>query len=303
MLKIVNVNKKFGEKTVLLNINMEVADGEVYGLVGANGAGKTTFMSILAQVLTPDSGEVWVDGKRIRNMNDLAGNIGFVVDIPAMFEYMTAHEYLTFLMRGQNFTKEEEKAKITQLLNAVGLRDIDKKRIKSFSRGMKQRMGIASGLVSNPKVVLLDEPSSALDPEGRVDVIGIIDSLRKQGKIVVLSTHILADVDRVCDRVGLVVRGNLVIEGKLEEVLEKYTKPIICVESKEPEAIIKAVKRLSSFVSATLVNGGAEIECKPGKVDAMFKKIIGLGLPLRGIYVKRPTIEEVFIQANREVRE
>ncbi len=303
MLKIININKKFGDKTVLSNLNLEIADGEVYGLVGANGAGKTTFMSIVAQVLNPDSGEVWVDDKRIRSMNDLSGNIGFVVDIPAMFEYMTAAEYLTFLMSGQNFSREEEKAKIAALLSAVGLREVENKRIKAFSRGMKQRMGIASGLVSNPKVILLDEPSSALDPEGRVEVIGIIDSLRKQGKIVVLSTHILSDVDRICDRVGLVVRGNLVIEGKLEEVLRRYTKPIICVESPEPEAVVQAVKKLSFFVSATLVNGGVEIESKPKKVDDMFKKIISLEVPLRGIYIKRPTIEEVFIQANKEIRE
>jgi len=301
MFKVENIKKSFGDKEVLKNINLSIQSGEVYGLVGANGAGKTTLFNIIAQILKPDFGKVFVDDKQVKSANDLSQNIGYIIDIPAMFEYMTAYEYLDFLMSPLKLNKQQVREKSDYLLLAVGLKDVGNKRIKTFSRGMKQRMGIASGLVSNPKVILMDEPSSALDPEGRIDVVNIIELLRKQGKIILLSTHILTDVERVCDRVGLLVKGTLIIEGKIDEVLKKYAKPILRVETKKVDEVQKAIKRVRYIVKTTLINEGIDIECKEGKQRDLFKRISELDIPFDGIFFKKPTIEEVFIEANKEV--
>jgi len=302
MFKAENIQKSFADKQVLKGINLTIQNGEVYGLVGANGAGKTTLFNILAQILQPNEGRVFVDEKQIRSANDLNQNIGYIVDIPAMFEYMTAYEYLDFLMSPLKLSKQQIREKSDFLLQAVGLKEVGNKRIKTFSRGMKQRMGIASGLVSNPKVILMDEPSSALDPEGRVDVINIIQSLKKQGKVVLLSTHILTDVERVCDRVGLLVKGSLLVEGKIEDVLSKYAKPILRVETKEIDKVKAGIKTLKRYiVSVTENHSGLDIEFKQGKQEVLFKQIVGLDIAFEGIYFKKPTIEEVFIEANKEV--
>lgn len=302
MFKAENIQKSFADKQVLKGINLTIQNGEVYGLVGANGAGKTTLFNILAQILQPNEGRVFVDEKQIRSANDLNQNIGYIVDIPAMFEYMTAYEYLDFLMSPLKLSKQQIREKSDFLLQAVGLKEVGNKRIKTFSRGMKQRMGIASGLVSNPKVILMDEPSSALDPEGRVNVINIIQSLKKQGKVVLLSTHILTDVERVCDRVGLLVKGSLLVEGKIEDVLSKYAKPILRVETKEIDKVKAGIKTLKRYiVSVTENHSGLDIEFKQGKQEVLFKQIVGLDIAFEGIYFKKPTIEEVFIEANKEV--
>jgi len=302
MFKAENIQKSFADKQVLKGINLTIQNGEVYGLVGANGAGKTTLFNILAQILQPNEGRVFVDEKQIRSANDLNQNIGYIVDIPAMFEYMTAYEYLDFLMSPLKLSKQQIREKSDFLLQAVGLKEVGNKRIKTFSRGMKQRMGIASGLVSNPKVILMDEPSSALDPEGRVNVINIIQSLKKQGKVVLLSTHILTDVERVCDRVGLLVKGSLLVEGKIEDVLSKYAKPILRVETKEIDKVKAGIKTLKRYiVNITENHSGLDIEFKQGKQEVLFKQIVGLDIAFEGIYFKKPTIEEVFIEANKEV--
>ena len=302
MFKAENIQESFADKQVLKGINLTIQNGEVYGLVGANGAGKTTLFNILAQILQPNEGRVFVDEKQIRSANDLNQNIGYIVDIPAMFEYMTAYEYLDFLMSPLKLSKQQIREKSDFLLQAVGLKEVGNKRIKTFSRGMKQRMGIASGLVSNPKVILMDEPSSALDPEGRVNVINIIQSLKKQGKVVLLSTHILTDVERVCDRVGLLVKGSLLVEGKIEDVLSKYAKPILRVETKEIDKVKAGIKTLKRYiVSVTENHSGLDIEFKQGKQEVLFKQIVGLDIAFEGIYFKKPTIEEVFIEANKEV--
>ena len=301
MLRVENIQKSFAEKQALKGINLDIKNGEVYGLVGANGAGKTTFFNIIAQILKPDTGKIFVDDKQIKNTNDLYQNIGYILDIPAMFEYMSAKEYLSFLMSPLNFEKKEKEERIGNLLEVVGLRDVGAKRIKSFSRGMKQRMGIASGLVSNPKVILMDEPSSALDPEGRMEVVSIIETLKNQGKVVLLSTHILTDVERVCDRVGLLVRGKLVVEGHIDDVLSRYSKPMLRVETKEIEKVKEGIKKLRYVLNIEEKNNALEIECKPEKQQGLFKKVVGLDLVFQGVYFKKPTIEEVFIQANKEV--
>lgn len=303
MLKIEGINKSFGEKKVLEDINLSINQGEVYGLIGANGAGKTTLFNIISRVLLPDSGKVFVGDVELKVANDLKGKIGYILDIPAMFEYMTAYEYLEYISSPLKLNKEELISKSNEVLDSVGLKDVGNKRIKNFSRGMKQRMGIAAGLISNPEIILMDEPSSALDPMGRLEVIKIIENLRMNGKTVILSTHILSDVERVCDRVGLLVGGKIILEGTLHDVIDKYSYNIfsVYVDEKDYDKVISKAKENKYFVSAERYRDHIEIEYLDGGKSDMFKHLSKLSVDYHGIIKKEQSIEQIFILASKEV--
>lgn len=299
MLRLKNIKKSYNEKVVLRGVNLELESGQVYGLIGANGAGKTTLLNIIAGVASKNDGTVEIDNHVINNLNDIKGRIGYVLDIPAMFEYLTASEYLHFLMSALNFTEDEKNLKTEQLLLAVGLEDAKNQKIRNFSRGMKQRMGIAAGLVANPPIVLLDEPSSALDPQGRAEVMEIINELKNQGKTILLSTHILSDVERICDKIGLLIDGRIEIEGNLNEVMERYSKPILCVESAEVEKLKTFVKNLDGCRAVYDIAGGIEIEIDADKKQQIFKDIVNSEIEISGIYTKKASVEEIFLNVRK----
>lgn len=299
MLKLSKIRKSFNGKVVLKDIDLNIETGEVYGLVGANGAGKTTLLNIIANVLLPDSGLIQLDGKKVDSQNDLAGKIGYVLDIPAMFEYLSASEYLSFLMSAMKKTDEEKKKIIEKVLEIVGLPDVGKAKIKAFSRGMKQRMGIAAGLVCNPQIILLDEPSSALDPEGRAEVIGIINELKRQGKTVIFSTHILSDVERVCDRVGLLIGGTIKIEGPLQQILKEHSKPVVVVESADNKKIAEKLKTTEGVLKINDNNGILEVDIDINFKDKIFKTITDSKVELNSVALKKISLEEIFIRTKK----
>lgn len=302
MLTLKNIKKAFGDNEVLKGISLSVKSGEVYGLIGANGAGKTTLMNIIAQMMLPNEGEVYIDNKRLHSINDLSGNIGYMLDIPAMYDFLTAYEYFELLASPMGLSKAEVHAIADKLLSEVSLKNVENKRIKSYSRGMKQRMGIAAALISNPKVVLMDEPSSALDPLGRYEVLQIIQKLKAQGKTVILSTHILNDIEKVCDQVGLLVGGNIVVEGKLSEVLAKFKEDAFLLETAtedDMESILKQVTAHKSYLSHTKKGNTCEIAFKPGEKEAMFACITQKASGIQSLMVKSSSIETIFLSLSQ----
>ncbi|MFA6860526.1 MAG: ABC transporter ATP-binding protein [Clostridia bacterium] len=302
MLKVENIKKSYGVVPVLKGISIEVKCGEVYGLIGANGAGKTTLMNIISQISKADEGSVFIDDKKLTSINDLSGNVGYMLDIPAMFEFMTAYEYFEYLASPMGKSKEEVRKIADKLLKEVALVNVENKKIKGFSRGMKQRMGIAAALVSNPKVVLMDEPSSALDPQGRHEVLEIIESLRKQGKIVILSTHILNDVEKICDKVGLLVGGKIVVEGKISDVLSSFAENAFNVECETEEnlkAVLQKAEKCESFDGEIIKGNFAEIKFKPNSKEQMFKCITSESKGVNSISLKTSSIETIFLKASQ----
>ena len=208
MLHIENITKSFDSHHVLRGVSFSVQDGEIYGLIGKNGAGKTTLMNIIAGLSTADGGSFTAaDGE------SAPCHVGYLPDIPAFFDHLSAQEYLDFLLMNRSRVSHRR----AQLLQLVGLKG--KEKIKSMSRGMKQRLGIAAALVTDPKVLLLDEPTSALDPMGRHELMEILNQLKKEGRSIVLSTHILADMERVCDKVGFLHDGIIQNEVRVRDLL------------------------------------------------------------------------------------
>lgn len=301
MLKLTNINKSFGEKQVLKNINLQIENGEVFGLVGENGAGKTTLFNIISQVLAPTSGQIEIEGEQIKSLNQLKGKVGYILDIPALHDFLTAREYLEFLAAPQNLTKDELTQKINVLLRKVNLQDAANQRIKGFSRGMRQRLGIAAGLVSNPKIVLMDEPSSALDPIGRSEVLKIIEELASEGRTIVLSTHILTDVEKVCTRVGLLVHGEIVITGTVRELLKAYQKNkyVIDCEPANASSIIDELSECSFIKNARACKEGVLVEFASGAEKETQTAIKKLKTAYDGFSLARSSIEEIFFEASK----
>lgn len=217
MLVLSHVAKHFGEKRVLRDVSFSVPEHTVFGFVGQNGAGKTTAMKLVLGLLAGDGGEITVNGVPV-HYGDTAANrfVGYLPDVPELYSYMTPAEYLRFCGEIIGMPAKEIRLRSEELLRLVGL-EKENRRIRGFSRGMKQRLGIAQALLGRPKLLICDEPTSALDPAGRKEILDILVSVKEQSTIL-FSTHILSDVERICDETAFLHEGRIVLQGPLEEV-------------------------------------------------------------------------------------
>lgn len=221
MLHITGLHKRFGDKEVLRGLELSVPEHSIFGFIGKNGAGKTTTMKTVLGLLKADSGEIMVNGEKVvYGQNSTNRYIGYLPDVPEFYSFMTAPEYLHFCGAITGLKKAEYESRCKALLELVGLAD-EKHRIKGFSRGMKQRLGIAQALLNRPKLLICDEPTSALDPVGRKEILDILLAVREQ-TTVLFSTHILSDVERICTDVAFLNNGAVEIQGKLSDIKTKY---------------------------------------------------------------------------------
>ena len=231
MIKVVNINKKYGDFEVLKNISFEIKKGTIYGFLGPNGAGKTTTMNILSGLIEFNSGEIYLDGEDFKkNKRELLRKVGYLPQNPVFYNYMNANEYLHFIGEIANMTEKNIRERTIDLLDIVKLTEAANKKIGQYSGGMKQRLGIAVALFNKPEIVFLDEPTSALDPEGRMEILEFIKDLKLAGTTVFLSTHILSDVERICDEVSILDKGKILISDNLENLKNRYIQPIFDIE-------------------------------------------------------------------------
>ena len=231
MLKVVNINKKYGDFEVLKNISFEIEKGTIYGFLGPNGAGKTTTMNILSGLIDFNDGEVYLDGEDFKkNKRRLLKKVGYLPQNPVFYNYMNAVEYLHFIGEITNMPGKNIRERTIEILEIVKLTEAAKRKIGQYSGGMKQRLGIAVALFNKPEMVFLDEPTSALDPEGRMDILEFIKELKSEGTTVFLSTHILSDIERVCDQVSILDKGQILVSDNLENLKNKYIQPIFDIE-------------------------------------------------------------------------
>lgn len=219
MVKIRGLKKAYGNFSVLRGLDMNINDGDVYGFLGRNGCGKTTTMNIIADIIEKDDGELELNGGK-------PVKIGYLPESPMIFGYMTAREYLGYIASCVGYDGDIDK-RVSEVIEIVGLTSAADRRAKGFSRGMTQRLGMGAAIFGNPDLLLFDEPTSALDPQGRLEVIDIINKLKDMGSTIVLSTHILSDVERVSNRIGIMTGGVLAEEGGLNDILKKYGGDII----------------------------------------------------------------------------
>ncbi len=221
MLQIKGLYKRFGNKEVLGGLDLTVPEHSIFGFIGKNGAGKTTTMKTVLGLLKADAGEIMVNGEKVvYGQTSTNRYIGYLPDVPEFYPFMTAVEYLRFCGEIMGIEKQENEKRCKELLELVGLSE-ETHRIKGFSRGMKQRLGIAQALLNQPKLLICDEPTSALDPVGRKEILDILLAVREQ-TTVLFSTHILSDVERICTDVAFLDNGVVGVQGKLSDIKTKY---------------------------------------------------------------------------------
>ena len=230
MLRITGLHKRFGDKEVLRGLDLSVPEHSIYGFIGKNGSGKTTTMKTVLGLLRADSGEIIVNGEKVvYGQTDTNRYIGYLPDVPEFYPFMTAKEYLRFCGEIAGMSRVEVEERTKELLTLVGLAD-ETHRIKGFSRGMKQRLGIAQALLSRPKLLICDEPTSALDPVGRKEILDILLAIKDQ-TTVLFSTHILSDVERICTDVAFLKDGVVNIGGKLSDIKTRYRSNEYMIET------------------------------------------------------------------------
>jgi ABC-2 type transport system ATP-binding protein len=206
------------KKTSLEGLNMSVENGEVFGFLGPNGAGKSTTIKLLVGLIFPTAGTARILGKSITDIS-MHADIGYLPEQPYFYDYLTAAELLDYFARFHKLTAQDRKARVQATLKNVGLETAGKIQLRKYSKGMLQRVGLAQAILHDPKVVILDEPMSGLDPVGRREVRDIILELKQTGKTVLFSTHILSDAEMLCDRVGVIVGGKLRGVGAPDEIV------------------------------------------------------------------------------------
>lgn len=224
-----HLKKSFGSKSILNDVSFSVPQGSIFGFVGENGAGKTTTMKIILGLLESDQGEVIVNGQQVRYGRSLTNRfIGYLPDVPAFYPYMTARQYLQLTAAISGMAHTQIDRRISSVLNTVQLKD-DLTKIRGYSRGMKQRLGMAVAMLNQPQILICDEPTSALDPLGRKAFLDILASLRGQ-TTVIFSSHILSDIERVCDRVAILHDGHIQLSGKIKALTQTHFSKTFQIE-------------------------------------------------------------------------
>lgn len=302
VLTIQNLSKSFGGQKVIDGLSFTVPQGAVFGFLGQNGAGKTTTMKMILGLLKADGGEITVCGDKVTfgqtKTNDY---IGYLQDVPEFYGYMRSKEYLRLCGEITGMPNHIITSRCEELLSLVGL-DSDKK-ISGFSRGMKQRLGIAQALFNEPKLLICDEPTSALDPVGRKEILDILQQVR--GKTtVIFSTHILSDVERICDWMAVLHKGKLALAGTLEQLRARHKVNTLTIEfaSASDKEHFTALEQMLPFLNGAEQNGisltlhaGDIAETQTATLSALAEHRLN---PVK-IEVGEPTIENLFLEVVR----
>ncbi|MFA5635486.1 MAG: ABC transporter ATP-binding protein [Anaerovoracaceae bacterium] len=295
MITVKGLYKNFKDFHALKGVDMHVQKGEIYGFIGHNGAGKSTTMNILAGLSRPTKGQCTVNGVALTDIEhpgDL--HIGYLPEDPRFYSWMTTRETLAYL--GGDIAG----GRVNEMLEWVGLTHAAHRRVGGFSRGMKQRLGVGAALVRDPALLILDEPSSALDPEGRSDVLRLIAEMKQMGKTVLFSTHILSDVERVCDRVGMIAEGSMIMEKTISQLQRDNIRPIFDITSAVPwdPDVLSKLGELDVVLEIT--TEGNTLNVMTVDENESSKRLLRFfadrNVPLRSLSLRKNNLEELFLQ-------
>lgn len=294
ILEISNLAKSFGSNQVIQNLSFSIPQHSIFGFIGQNGAGKTTTMKIILGLLKADNGEVFVNKEKVTfGENKTNQFIGYLPDVPEFYGFMTSSEYLQMCGQITGMKKEHTRKRTIELLELVGL-STDKKQIKTFSRGMKQRLGIAQALLHCPKLLICDEPTSALDPVGRKEILDILSSVKEQ-TTVLFSTHILSDVERICDTIALLHKGNIALSGTLTEIRNQRKKERIEIELSKPEDAASIIAFHPNITQITKTKF-LFFQQTENDITELMKYLLQHHIAIQRLEKLEPTLEDLFLE-------
>jgi len=300
MLKIENLTKKYGKFTAVNNLNLEIEEGTIFGFVGPNGAGKTTTIKMICTLLKPTEGKIYIDGVEIHdNLKEAKDKIGYMPDFFGVYDNLKVSEYMEFYADVANVRPKEAKGIIDDLLALVDLTSKKNAYVDSLSRGMKQRLCLARALVHDPKLLILDEPASGMDPRARVQMKEILKELKNMGKTIIISSHILPELAEMCTSIGIIDNGQILHQGTVEEINEKVhgADPIL-IKYLETDVDVSMVIKEDPRAEL-LYEGENEVEVKlngQGEEEAEFLKyIISKGVKVTSYGRVGNSLEDIFM--------
>ncbi|PYT71873.1 MAG: ABC transporter [Acidobacteria bacterium] len=276
------------KKTSLEGLNMQVDEGEIFGFIGPNGAGKTTAIKLLMRLIFPTAGSARILGKPISDI-EMHRDVGYLPEQPFFYDYLTAEELLDYFARIHDLTASDRKERVQQMLKKVGLETAGKIQLRKYSKGMLQRVGMAQAILHDPKVVILDEPMSGLDPVGRREVRDIILALKREGKTVMFSTHILSDAEMLCDRVGVIVGGKLRGVGAPEQLVDVKT------QSMEIFFELTGQSTAPLLAKATRTGDRYRLQVPEAELYGAIEQVRAAGARILSVTPVRATLEEFFM--------
>lgn len=302
MIEIRDLTKRYGSFTALDHLNLTLEEGVVFGFVGANGAGKSTTFSILATLLSPTSGDALINGKSvIKESKEVRKQIGYMPDFFGVYDQLKVDEYLDFYGASYGIGVAERKVLIPQLLELVNLTSKRFEYVDLLSRGMKQRLCLARALIHDPKVLILDEPASGLDPRARVEMRDILRNLKSMGKTILISSHILPELAEMCDEIGVIDNGKLIAHGNVSSIqaqLQGEKRIVIKVTDRVNE--VRAFLEEDPLVSSIdVIDKRLEIAFNYRGTDAdqvaLLKKAMLTNLPIYALSEEEKDLEDVFM--------
>ena len=295
VLEVKGVKKKLGKREIIKGLDLSVNEGEIFGFLGPNGAGKTTTIRMLVGLISPNEGEIVVCGKSVLSEKEQAlKNVGAVVENPELYKYLSGRENLMQIARIRKVSKEE----VEELIDLVGLKDRIDDKVRKYSLGMKQRLGLAAALIGNPKLLILDEPTNGLDPSGIIDFRDVVKkAARERGMAVFISSHILSEVQNLCDRVAFINNGVIKsVEDIHDNSMETELDSLTLVVSSNKEQAIKVLKDIGFVNSSTVIDEEIHIIVETGKTTELLKVLLENNVLVEEIYKNRKGLEQRYME-------
>jgi len=292
ILKVEKISKQFGQLKAVDELSFEVAAGEVFGFLGQNGSGKSTTIRMLLSLIHPTSGTIELFGKSLqKERNQILEQVGAIIERPDLYPYLSAREHLQLFAKVR---KQKINANaIEDTLDKVGLLDRAKDKVQTFSLGMKQRLGIAIALVHNPQLIILDEPTNGLDPQGIADIRKLIQDLAKEGKTILVSSHLLAEIEQVATQILIIHKGKKVVAGSTQALLDPQMK-IVQLKTLDDQLALR-VLQTSSFSQYLLKrNHGLFLKMPTQEIPKLNASLIAAAVPIIGIEAKN-SLEDYFL--------
>jgi len=306
MIETKNLTKNYGELTAVDDLNLAIKDGDIFGFIGPNGAGKTTTMRILVTLLEPYGGNAFINGldvskhgKKVRRL------VGYMPDFMGVYDDLKVFEYLEFFAAAFGIERKKRKSIVEGVLELTDLESKKSAAVDSLSRGMQQRLGLARVLIHDPKVLILDEPASGLDPRARIEIRELLRELKRMGKTIMISSHILSELEEICDHVGIIEHGRLVFSGTMEEI-----RPRLGIESKVRVIVAdhqdKAIELLSALPQVRQVQAlGDEIAVtfhEGRDADGIVARtLVNADLNIISLQPERLKLDDAFLQLTKGV--
>lgn len=297
ILEIKNLHKSYGAKKVLNSVSLTVCRGDVLGFIGPNGAGKTTTIRLILGLIYPDQGSIKIDGFDIeKDFNKAISKVGAMVETPKFYPFLTGYQNVALTA---NLHPQIPKRKIREVLDVVGLAERGGDLVKTYSQGMKQRLGIARALVNSPRIVFLDEPMNGLDPQGMLDIKELIKQLNfKQEITFFITSHLLKEVENVCSKVAILQGGRLRAQGHVDELLMRETE-VVEITIGKPAKALASLEKIHYVKSQYNLEDKLYVEIEKGFSGHLNTYLVGQGIDVKYIVPKKQTLENYFISLTR----